>query len=1168
MSQTVFGAQATVTFLNRAFNNTTPGNLLFQNQVAAAGTTRESQEAFARTFGNSFASLSNEALAERVLTNMGVLPSTNETVVAFQAELAAYLSGVVNADRGLVVLQLSEILATLDTATGDLAPYAAAAVAWNNEVTKSFEYSVNPANTATTDPLADTTAPVVTAATFTYAENQAADHVVGTVAATDAVGVTAFEITTGNDAGYFAIDATGKVTLTAAGAAAATASNDFETTPNAFTLGVVAKDAAGNTSTTTNVTINVTDVDDRAPVLTGAIINGTKAVLSYDETLATTKVPAVTDFAVGIKGAAGAISVTGVKLVGTTVELTLGRAPAPGEVFTVTYTAGTNPVEDAQGNDVAAITARDLTVDVTAPVITAGQTISYAEDIVTGVAATRTTSTVLGKVVATDDAGVVSYNITAGNANGFFAIDGSGNITLTTAGLAGSANDFEVTPNSTVLTITATDGAGNVSVAQQVTLTETNVTSDDAAPQPTPAVITLTTAADNATPTSVVAATKTTAGNDTIAAFFDGAAIGSTGSTISLADAIDAGAGTGDKLTLTLANGATAFDAVTGPVLNGVETLELRPTGATANVVTLTGIAPNATSLVFDAPSGAGATVGGVANAVNTFGLTNANVTTNVALKVNSATGLTGSSDAVTINVGANAGLAADRTTGVALSIQSSAARATGSGYELVTLNSNGGASAFKTLVVSDSAGLTTSTMTTLTVSGSSNLTIGDALEFNGASATKGTVSANNFTGNLDLSFDGAVIATANTITGGSGNDRFNFVTAAKFDASDVINGGTGTDTLALADLTITAAGAATLVAAINATTSIERLEQTGAVVAGLEASALTQIHDFVFSNKVAAATVTGVETADSFTFTGATPAASSFAAKTDGAADVLNLTYSRADGVVASADVTASNFETLNLTVTSANGTIVLDGTAGVGGAKVLNIAAGGTINVLGTGAAELALGTGANINASTASGLLSLTGSALANTITGGTNNDTILAGAGNDTVNSGNGNDTISGEAGADQLAGGAGNDTFIFRTFAETQSGFAVTDTTAANIDRITDFVGNGALAGDVINIETAILTATTGAAVTVTPFTVASANNFNDLAGALGAIQASGATLLNVADVTVSSGSLAGRYAIINDNVVGYVATTDIIIGLTGVTGALHASDFAVVAALA
>jgi len=153
MSQTVFGAEAVVTFLNRAFNNTSPSNLIFKNQVAAAGSTAADQQAFASTFGKSFASLSDAALATKVLTNMGVLPSTDAAIVALEAELATYF-GVVGTDaRGIVVLQLGQILANLEGATGDLAVYASTAAAWNNEVAVSYSYSANTANTATGDPL-------------------------------------------------------------------------------------------------------------------------------------------------------------------------------------------------------------------------------------------------------------------------------------------------------------------------------------------------------------------------------------------------------------------------------------------------------------------------------------------------------------------------------------------------------------------------------------------------------------------------------------------------------------------------------------------------------------------------------------------------------------------------------------------------------------------------------------------------------------------------------------------------------------------------------------------------------------------------------------------------------------------------------------------------------
>src|SRR5690606_6884041 len=92
----------------------------------------------------------------------------------------------------------------------------------------------------------DDTAPVVTSAqAFSYSENRTAGQVLGTVSATDAVGVTGYRFSNGqtiSSDGFFAIDSIGQLTLTAAGLAAGAASNDFETAPNSFTHGVQARD--------------------------------------------------------------------------------------------------------------------------------------------------------------------------------------------------------------------------------------------------------------------------------------------------------------------------------------------------------------------------------------------------------------------------------------------------------------------------------------------------------------------------------------------------------------------------------------------------------------------------------------------------------------------------------------------------------------------------------------------------------------------------------------------------------------------------------------------------------------------------------------------------------------------------------------------------------------
>ena len=103
MSQTVFGAQAVVTMLNRAFNNASPANAVFNNQVATAGTTEASQTAFALQFGNSFAGLSDAALSARVLGNLGVLPNAE-----LEAAVTQYFADNGLANRGLVVLQLGQ----------------------------------------------------------------------------------------------------------------------------------------------------------------------------------------------------------------------------------------------------------------------------------------------------------------------------------------------------------------------------------------------------------------------------------------------------------------------------------------------------------------------------------------------------------------------------------------------------------------------------------------------------------------------------------------------------------------------------------------------------------------------------------------------------------------------------------------------------------------------------------------------------------------------------------------------------------------------------------------------------------------------------------------------------------------------------------------------------
>ncbi|MEH2179520.1 calcium-binding protein [Nostoc sp.] len=91
----------------------------------------------------------------------------------------------------------------------------------------------------------------------------------------------------------------------------------------------------------------------------------------------------------------------------------------------------------------------------------------------------------------------------------------------------------------------------------------------------------------------------------------------------------------------------------------------------------------------------------------------------------------------------------------------------------------------------------------------------------------------------------------------------------------------------------------------------------------------------------------------------------------------------------------------------------------------------------------------------------------------IDGGSGDDSLVGGFGNDSLIGGSGNDTISGDfgnggiltgvGGTDVLTGGSGNDVFDFNFVLKTQPGLLQ--------DAIADFVGNGILIGDRIDLST-------------------------------------------------------------------------------------------------
>lgn len=214
--------------------------------------------------------------------------------------------------------------------------------------------------------ISDVTAPVVnTGQIIHYAENRAVGEKLGTVQASDNVGgsgVAEFSIVSGNSDGFFAIDATGAVTLTQAGAAAVSAANDFERTPNSFTLGVSAVDFSGNRGIAGLVTLNLVNADDTAPTLRDASAGNLSIRLNFDEVLAP---GGIRTSAFIVQDANNAtIAVNAVDINGAQVTLTLASQPAvTARIIYIPPDSG-DVLRDAAGNKVA---ASNVTVNVSGP---------------------------------------------------------------------------------------------------------------------------------------------------------------------------------------------------------------------------------------------------------------------------------------------------------------------------------------------------------------------------------------------------------------------------------------------------------------------------------------------------------------------------------------------------------------------------------------------------------------------------------------------------------------------------------------------------------------------------------------------------------------------------------------------------------------------------------
>ncbi len=395
------------------------------------------------------------------------------------------------------------------------------------------------------------------------------------------------------------------------------------------------------------------------------------------------------------------------------------------------------------------------------------------------------------------------------------------------------------------------------------------------------------------------------------------------------------------------------------------------------------------------------------------------------------------------------------------------------------------------------------------------------------------TIDASRMSGAFTVTPANAGVA----VTGGSGNDRVIFQ-AGEFTAADVVDGGSGTDVVQLADTAFTDAGAAAVLG-LNATRNVETLALAAAGVT-LDASLIP----------AAISTVRLDAGAGSYGFTSLGASRTVEVNAVTLGANNLSLGMQVGNSVAnlklgASASAAAS---VAQLVVTGAS-TVNIDSAFGGTGTQpaansVVLAANGDNTNFIIRGAQAVSLSgvkaatTGSVLDGSNATGKLTLTASGKSDIVKGGAGADTLITSGGNDTV------------------TGNGGADTFLF------QGGDAVV-AGAANLITITDFtagvdkfgIKQGAnLFLDGLNVGAATV------ALSALP-AIASAADVAAVYGAISGVDASTATVIQARLVTVTSGAAAGTYLFVNDDSAASAVSEDLLVKLTGTLGTLSAADF-------
>lgn len=457
--------------------------------------------------------------------------------------------------------------------------------------------------------------------------------------------------------------------------------------------------------------------------------------------------------------------------------------------------------------------------------------------------------------------------------------------------------------------------------------------------------------------TAAVDVLNGTGSNDTFIADNSGAT-----PTLTIADQLNGGGGTGDLLSIFLAAAATATGQ---PTFSNIEAVKI-----TGGAVTAYTAATGTTSLALD---------GGTAGATLTLAGQSLSLANRAGLADVVAAGATSTHTSQDLT----------------LSNMTGAGSIDIFGTKVATLNLTSSGSTNSTTLTNTGAALAT-----LNISGDKTLNVTESL------AGLTTINAAAATGSVNVNATGAAIAAAFKFTGGSGNDSLRVANdaLASLASGAQLDGGAGTaDKLRILDVALTA----TELARIGQTVGFEVLGMDASLT--LDASTTPTFKNFSVDTGALTTVISNLATGSSTTL----------------AASSTSLTLGTAVGVTdhsivlggspAVAGVTATALVITGITAVSLTSTAASPNTiTAITNSDNSNFTIKGSADLTMTLAAGTAVGSIVDAAAGGFTGKLNVTGSNLTGS------GDVLRGGAGADTINGRSGADTLTGNASADTFS----------------------------------------------------------------------------------------------------------------------------------------------------